>query len=352
MLKTFENNTLFIMPLCFHPTTSVLVDDDVAFLNDLVDYFSERLSVKPFNNADEAIDYINSANRPTLFKERCTEQKNGRDFPSLSAIRKEIYNADRFKEVLTSVIDYNMPNKNGFDLMRSIGIPLGGLAFHSYILLTGTEPSAWDKDFASSFAIQNLISKADPEYQNKLLKRIQEKSNLALQWCSYDLARPLAADPNEHTNFLFDGNFLPLFKTYLKENKICEFYLFDRQGSFLLLDEHANLSWLFVRNETGVENSIKLAAQHHAPQHVLDALKSKQVILSLYEQEDFAQRKNIDWDKYLLPATVFSGDDAYTSFFNLGPHSSYYYAFTNSFPEHGLKKENILSYREFLKKNQ
>jgi hypothetical protein len=135
----------------------------------------------------------------------------------------------------------------------------------------------------------------------------------------------------------------------MNEHHICEMYLFDKQGSCIFLDEEANLSWLFVRNETGIENSIKLAEQYHAPTSVISALKEKQVILSLYEKEDFERRKIIDWDQYLLPATVFTGDDKYITSFKLNPHSNYYYAFTNKFPDHGIEQDKILSYKAFLK---
>lgn len=162
-------------------------------------------------------------------------------------------------------------------------------------------------------------------------------------------------NPNENNSFLFDGNFISIFDNYLKENDICEFYLFDKQGSYIFLDSDANLSWLFIRNATGMENSIILAQKYNAPKHIIDALKSKECILSLYEKSDFEQRKSINWDDYLLPASIFESDRKFLGFFsnlvssNNSNEPQYYYSFTNQFPNHGIKKENILSYKEFLK---
>jgi len=327
------------MPICFHPTTAMLVDDDADFIKFVSLNLTNELPVLSFTNPDAAISYMESPNKHSIFRDRWSG-----DF---SSVRNEIYNENRFKEIMTSVIDYEMPNKNGFDLMKTMGLP-SGMAFHSYILLTGKPASEFDEKLAELDEAKSFISKSDPNYLNKLLKRIKDKSASIAQWCSYDIARSLSLDPSEKTNFLFDGNFLPILNKYIDEQDICEMYLFDKQGSFLFLDKNANPSWLFVRNELGVKNTIQLATQHQAPQRIVEDLKSKKVILSLYEKEDFKRRKSIDWDDYLLPATVFSGDDAYMKFFHLEPHSNYYYAFTNQFPDNGIEQGKIVSYRAFI----
>lgn len=168
----------------------------------------------------------------------------------------------------------------------------------------------------------------------------------------YVPARIISRNKNEKSSFLFDGNFADIFNNYIKTNNICEFYLFDKQGSYLFLDQQANPSWLFIRNETGIKNSIQRAAQYGAPQSILDRLKNNE-ILSLYEEEDFKKRSNINWEEYLLPATIFESNNQYSkSFPNANTKSTsatkYYYTFTKKFPEHGIDKDKILSYEEFL----
>ena len=79
-------------------------------------------------------------------------------------------------------------------------------------------------------------------------------------------------------------------------------------------------------------------------------------VLSLYEKEDFEKNGTIDWDRYLLPATVFESN---TSFLEALPglsghgdkkdhHPKYYYAFTSDFPEHPIDKNKLVSYKSFL----
>ncbi len=81
----------------------------------------------------------------------------------------------------------------------------------------------------------------------------------------------------------------------------------------------------------------------------MDAIQGKEVILSLYEPEDVDNKKDIAWDQYLLPATVWTADNAYTEFLGLQSGMKYFYAFTTQFPDHGLDMSKVLSYQDYLK---
>src|SRR5690606_15708052 len=128
-------------------------------------------------------------------------------------------------------------------------------------------------------------------------------------------------DSKEKSSILFDGNFAPIFNSHIKNNDICEFYLFDKQGSYLFLDKNAKPSWLFIRNELGIQNTVDLAKRYKAPTSVIKALEGREVILSLYEEKDFESKSNIDWDSYLLSPTVLNTNEEYTQFFNMASHS-------------------------------
>ena len=138
--------------------------------------------------------------------------------------------------------------------------------------------------------------------------------------------------------------------SHLKENNVCEMYLFDRQGGYLFLDDAANLSWFIIRSEKGMENSIQKALDHGAPQSVIDALKTKQFVLSLYEEDDFLRirEKKIDWNKYLHPASVFESQIKSDGSYSDNITDKFYYAFIKDFPESGVDKNKILSYQDFL----
>ena len=342
------NDSFCVLPVFYRPTTVMLVDDDPDFLKQLSNQLSDQLPVITFTDPDKAIQYFENHNVGLFEKWLRRTSKDMATF--IQDSRQEIYNPNRFKEIIVSVLDYDMPGKkSGFDVMNTMGEAIfGEMSFHSYILLTGKRFSEFDEKLAAMTVGKNFVSKWDPNRVNQLLDCIAEKSARAFQWISYPVARELSREPTEKTNFLFDGHVLPILNKLIQEHHICELYLFDKQGSYLLLDEHANLSWFFVRSDLGMVNSIELAKQYHAPSWVIDAIQSKEKLLSLYEKEDFDRLTTIDWENYLLPATVFKGDPRYMKAFNLEPHSDYYYAFTHEFAEHGIDQKRIVSYRSYL----
>lgn len=358
--------SMFIMPVCYYPTTMLSVDDDEYFLEFLSLKFEKKLPILCFNSPSEAIEYTKSKHHYLPFTARCiTEENDGIKF-NLMTLRNEFLNPDRFKAIFIVATDYDMPGISGLELIKTMEFQ-PEISQYSHIIVTGKVSDEFKEKVAKMGKSDEYIRKDDPDYVNKLIQLAKSRSERIFQWYSYIPARILSRNIKEKASFFFDGNFNPIFNSHLKEKNICEFYVFDKQGSYIFLDADANLSWLFIRNENGIENSINLAKQYGAPPKIIDALKSKKFILSLYEKEDFDIRirkninRSIDWDKYILPATVFESDEHYLGFFpNLLPDTimgkkntpKYYYAFADDFPDNGIDKDQILSYKTFLQEQE
>lgn len=339
------SGTFFVMPVCYHPTTVMMVDDDPTFLKYAALQLKDKCAILPFNSVDEAIQFIQQDYHHRPFTTRCIESNR----LNVLAIRNEVYNPDRFKEIVTTVVDYDMPNKNGIELINTMALPPDVL-FNAFIMLTGSISSPNDPRIAGQgIRDHQLFKKDDPECLNKLLTEIKQTNATIFQWFSYEPAQYLAQDPHEHALFLFNKDCIELIDAYVKQHEICELYLFDRQGSYLFLDEHAHFSWFFIRDETGIENTIQLATQYNAPRSIIEALKSKEVILSLYEPDDIKHMKTIDWERCLLKATKKTTSIEYLERFGVTTAPTYYYAFTKECYHHGIDQGKILSFRDFLK---
>ncbi len=346
------DGSMFVFPVCYHPTTLLSIDDDVGMLKLLALNLENEISLLCFNTPETALDYTKHKHLYLPFTTRCMNKSE--ESICLMKIRQEIFNIDRLKEIVVFVTDYDMPKISGLELMKTMEFP-PEISQYSNIILTGKASTDFKEKLTKMGKTVGFIQKNDPDYINKLIQQFKERTEKIFQWYSYPIARILSRDAREKTSFLFDGNFGSIFNAYINEKNICEFYLFDRQGSFIFLDRYANLSWLFVRNENGIQNSIELATQYGAPTQILKAIQSKKYILSLYEKEDFEIRTNIKWDDYLLPAIMFESDSKYLKFFSDLSHNSiskYYYAFTDNFPDHGITKEKILSYNNFLQEQE
>lgn len=349
---TSLGETMFIMPACYHPTTTLSIDDDSTFLEMLSAEISDKIPMMCFDSPKKALDYTKNKHAYLPFTERCLIKNNDITSLNFQSIRHEIYNANRFKEIFISITDYDMPHQDGIELIRNMQF-LPEINQYTHIILTGKASEHFKEKLKKLSSSIGYINKGDPDYLSKLLAAIETRQEKIFQWYSYIPARLLSKNPHENTSFLFEGEFSNLFNEYLQQKNICELYLFDKQGSYVFLDKKANLSWLFVRNDTGVDKTIKLAERYQAPKSVIQALKGKKVILSLYEEEDFNNKRKINWDDYLLPASVFKSNNTYLNFFpdlnrNTFGSSDYYYAFSQDFPNNNIDKNRILSYETYL----
>lgn len=349
MFSTLDD-AMFILPVCYHPTTILSVDDDKVFLSVLSTALSDHLSLLCFDDPIKATDYTKSKHAYHPFTERCLKTENNTTLLDFVAIRNEIYNADRFKEIFISVTDYDMPHKDGIELIRTMEFQPEVFQY-SHIILTGKISNEFKEKLVGLGLSGEYIGKDDPQYIAKLLDLIEKRLTRIFQWYSYIPARMLSKNAQEQTSILFDVNIATLFNQYIQKHNMCEMYLFDQQGSYLLLDQEANLNWFFVRNEMGMENSIKIATQYGASPSVLNALKERKYILSLYEKNDIEARQGkINWDDYLLPANLLASKQTASSFLpGLKPADHYYYAFSPDFPDHGIDRKKILSYADFLR---
>ncbi|MEI6095466.1 MAG: hypothetical protein WCR08_08425 [Gammaproteobacteria bacterium] len=326
--------------------------------NELEWVTSDPVMLKQLNNAfQQEIDNLSSVQLANIIDITNHRRPEKLGF-SFRGIRQEPYNRNRFGEIILVSTDYDMPGKNGIEFIKAAtfsGITLE----HITIILTGKISDEFKQKLNTLSLPTEYIGKNDPERIQKLLKMVEEKTSRIFQECSYKALTILSQDSKEDACFTYDKEFGKIFTSYIKENNICEMYLFDRQGSYLFLDENANLSWFIIRSEKGMENSIQKSIEHGAPKQVIDVLKTKQFVLSLYEDDDFSifRGKVIDWSKYIHPASVFESrinnqkvleiktDDNDSS----NKPKKFYYAFIKGFPEIDIDKGKILSYKEFLR---
>lgn len=343
MTTTFYPSILCNIPAFFYPTTVLLVDDDQGAINAVNTALIEHYKTVSFLDSDEAIAYL--TDKTTSFFKEIPLNKTS---DGVLNFRKKVYDDKRFQDVLISILDYEMPEKSGYDIFKHVALnDYVQNNWHSYILFTAKRYADFEEDLAEDAIGKNFISKFDPNYIKYLLEGINKLTTNIFSDVSHGTANRLTHDEHEKTSFLNDGNFLPILNSYIQEHEVCEGHLFDKQGSLMFLDKKAHLSWLIVRNETGIKNSIERAKQFGAPESVVKSLESKKMIFSLYETEDFESRNKIDWEKYLLKAQVFKDQGKQLEVFNHIP-SDYYYAFTDIFPDHGIIQDKILSYEAFL----
>jgi len=230
MYPTFSQSSLCNIPAFFYPTTILLVDDDEHFLKNIAIKLKKYYKTVTFTDSNQAIEFLTQKEGGSFFRGRALSRKVD---DGVLGFRQELSNRHRFEDVLVSVLDYDMPDKSGFDVWMQAGLSdYQNSHEHSYILLTAKRYAELEKKIANEPVGKNFISKHDPKYMDYLLESINTLSARMFQGISHGIANHL--NHEEKTSFLNDGNFLSILNSYLKEHDICEGYLFDRQGSLLM----------------------------------------------------------------------------------------------------------------------
>jgi len=315
----------------FMPTQSIIVDDHSTFLNKLVKDLDHPFSTyKSFTRPFEAIEFINShANNGSIkqIPDKIDRLVNG----YLETFEELIYDKSRFEQISTLIVDYDMPGINGIEVCKRISSP-----YIQKILLTGAASDQLAIQAFNDKTIDYFINKSQPN----LLEEIERVIGLAQDKYFSSLVHPLI-NPSTPEALdmagIMDPAFIDFFHKFIREKNICEYYLLDSVGTYLLLTKEGHPSLLFLFDEitlTGHEEKIpssKLTAG------IIQDLENNKKAICYYEFEGSPSYNKSYWKEFLLPLHKIEGNQPY------------YWAYTPIIPY--LNKEGIISFNEYKKTN-
>lgn len=327
----------FSIPTCYFPTTAVFVDDSRDFLLNFVLQLEDNLAYRLFDAPFAALDYIkNSHCEFDLLSQRClSEYTEAKNCPltnhtinlDLATIHAEVYNPRRFEEISVVVVDYGMPGMDGLAFCRE----LENTNIRK-ILLTGQADEQLAIEAFNQGLIHRYIKKSEPNVAELITKSIHELQYQYFQAMSDVIVRMLSVTS---PSCLHDRLFASFFKQLRQDKGIIEYYLADNSGSFLLLDEDANLSFLLVKNEDDMRAHYDMALDNGASEEILDQLASGEKI-PCYWSSHFASSNWHHWMEYLVPAK------------QILCNSTYHYAYVQGTVLFDVRQDKIVSYHQFL----
>lgn len=300
-----------MIPVCYFPSQVILVDDDPDFLSNLTLLLDESQSTYvTFQSAKKALDYIESEVAPLNLDSAFLEEKEsyelGKDsfYLNYSAIKNTALNPSRFAGLSVVIADYNMPNMNGLDFLKSIKTK-----HVKKILLTGEADESTAINAFNDGIINRFIKKQDPELSQTVIKSInslQRRAFLELTQKTFPPSKALTNNP------IFQN--IPELEAYffdiLKKHNIVEYYLIDSQGTYLLLDKHAKASGLFIRNEdyfTFLENEVFGEAE--ISESIQKDIENRKSLLCYLPTTDQLFPEDHEITKYLQPATTIEYEE-------------------------------------------
>ncbi|MCI5055150.1 MAG: hypothetical protein MRY83_03525, partial [Flavobacteriales bacterium] len=271
------------LPVCSHPTTVALIDDDPSFINATKLNLGSEVSCMLFSNPNEALHFINDVYKPHSFIEKCIFHRDESDTGrrnieiDVESIYKHVYDPNRFNEISVIVADQVMPDLLGLDLCKQVTAKN-----INKILLTG---KANDNDVISAFN-NEIINKYIEKSSQDLEQRVSLSINDMQQKYFEDLSDIIIENLTRSTKapsleYLEDPVFINFFKKLLKQKNIVEYYLLDADGSFLLIDFDGKPSWFLVRDEQKLMEDVRVAeaAEPQPSGATLDAMRNYEKIL-------------------------------------------------------------------------
>ncbi len=304
--------TLSILPY-FHPTTVVLVDDNLDFLGNLSLQLDADLAYRLFDSPNKALEQLNNAARTRPLSERffATIKDNRQGVPAepvlrldLAAIQREVRNTHRFAETAVVMVDYAMPKMNGLEFCKQIRNP-----HVKKVLFTGVADEYVAVRAFNEGLIDRFILKSERDVYEEVNVAIHELQNAYIRDTAYTISHVLSL---RSRHCLIDPVFARFFEQLRAEHKYIEYYLSVEPDGFLLLDAEGTAARLIVLTDEDLLLHGKIARAHGAPQDLLDELEKGETVPYFSASPDgFFRPQCAQWRQCLHPAQILEGRSRY-----------------------------------------
>jgi CheY-like chemotaxis protein len=324
----------FLPSVCYFPSTVVLVDDNLPFLEGLpVQLNSGKAHYRLFDRPQEALDFLSVKYQFNPFYNHCISRTDDElpehriiDF-DVRKIHKESLNPSRFAEISVLVIDYAMPGLTGLDICTKLKDKP-----YKKILLTGEADEFLAVKAFNEGIINKFIRKDAPNFEATINEAIQELQKKYFQDLSSSLVHALVTNTKIHSKFLKDQVFIDFFEPLAEKLKMAEFYLMDAEGSFMFLDVNGAPKWLVVKSAHEMHALAEFAKIEQTDAKLVKALTECSQIPYFHTDEEL-QTPPEKWHKFMHPAQKLEGKE------------TYYYAVITDPKAHEIG--DVLSFRKY-----
>jgi CheY-like chemotaxis protein len=291
----------------FHPTTVILVDDDLRFL-DVFRKRSRRLfPVRTFSEPEQAIKFVRQSvpafPRHIDCLRPCSDLFPDADWrPSDQAItfrpdriRDLVFEGDRFAEISVVIVDYDMPTMNGLEVCRRIrDLPVKKL------MLTGKA----DKDLAVVAFNEGLIDRFLIKHDVPLSEGVDvavaqlqsdffQRNRIMLDGVLGLVEQPFLSDPDVCQY---------LATVFVRENAV-EYYLSAAPPGMLMLRADNSMILVLIQDAKALRVHEELARDSGMAPHALLAELARRVRQPWFPTESGAYDiAHFAWERHLYAA--------------------------------------------------
>lgn len=303
------------IPVLYHPTNVILLDDDPTFLNDISLLLPNDIPYVLNDDPHKIISYLKmhtyeSDALSALVTEQIYDRIDSNDSREAFAIDfsrlQETLNLPiRFKKSTVGMIDRFMKKMDGIDFCEAIQ---EDELLIKCILFTGkTSTDEAVALFNQKIIDGFLVKEGDDILAEKISTTINEHA-----WQQFvDLGNTLGGSLSHLLKPLIDEQFITIFDRIRRHYEIVEFYLLDSSCSFLLIDAKGYARQLFVRNDQDFKDCYDIAKDTQAPYDTLQTLRSYQMFPYTKNTMGYARLQGDAWDEVMVAMEEIPGRELY-----------------------------------------
>jgi CheY-like chemotaxis protein len=290
-------------PCGFYFNTSVLLLDDSQSFLDNLKLRLHNFNTKGTTSPEEALMLIKKNDETEIFKRNFLYKQSDKDESTdqdldINFIQKEILNLNKSEHFSIVVVDYDMPEMNGAIFCEKIKNNQ-----IKKIMLTGQADEQVAVSLFNCGNIHKFIRKNATTMIDELTKAITE-----LQQCYFfDTTRGFLEILSSNNDCILSQNeFSTIFKSLKEKHNIVEYYLMDKQGSFIMLDADKNKYYFTAVSENKFNDFYQIALDNRGEPTLLQELKNRTKMPVLINDDDYKLPIK-EWSKHLHTPELFKG---------------------------------------------
>ncbi|MCC2645089.1 MAG: response regulator [Burkholderiales bacterium] len=305
------------LPLFYFPTTIICVDDNPLMLqtldNIIVQNYPRHL-IKKFANSISTLDFFKeytSEIAKIQFLRGFVEHEyydlmnhNPVDL-ELSKFSELSKNLKKNNEVSVIIVDYEMPGLNGLELCQHLKhIPA------KKVLLTAHADYKLALDAFNDKLIDRFVIKGQDDTAGNLVTYIK---SLTLEYFD-NMTAKLQTHLTVNGNLaIFDDNFINFFSELINTRQIIEYYLIDKNGSFLLINNIGEHFCLVVHTDQSLDYFVELYDDELSAEKYVNLVQQRRLI-PFFGLGVYPEKINVnEWEQHFYEPQVLRGTQ--TSYF-------------------------------------
>lgn len=290
---------------CYYPTSIMVVDDDPLFLESFRFRLGGAFPCRIANTPESALAALQGAKGSALAASPYPLDHGLTGVELRPALAHNVAalmkSPQRFDEISTVIVDFDMPRMNGVQFCRAIAnLPV------RKIMLTGKADAETAIAAFNEGVIDYFIKKEAIDLDVRLERQIALLQFHYFEKLAEAGTRLLAASGY---GFLTDEGLAAVFEELRQTLRCTEHFLIAEPPGLLMFDDTGTPTLLLVIDKPTLQAHREIAETQGAPRPLIEILTSCQVVpcfptLNGYYNPRFAQ----SWGRYIFPVTEMAID--------------------------------------------